>query len=82
MKQFARSIWDKIFDSVNVWFMLFLMIITIYPLYYVLAASVSDPLELASHTGLLMKPLGFSLRGYSLVLNNPNIAIGYLNTIF
>ena len=63
------SVGSKVFDVVNVLFMLFLMIITLYPFLYVLFASLSNPLKLYSHSGLLLHPLGFSLKGYQFVLN-------------
>ena len=73
---------SKVFDVVNVLFMLFLMIITLYPFLYVLFASLSNPLKLYSHTGLLLHPLGFSLKGYQFVLNYRSIWTGYLVTLF
>ena len=48
----------KPFQVINVLIMLFLIGITLYPMYYVVVASISDPILLKSHTGLLWKPLG------------------------
>lgn len=48
----------KPFQVVNVLIMLFLIGITLYPMYYVVVASISDPILLKSHTGLLWMPLG------------------------
>ncbi len=53
----------------------------LYPMLYCLCASFSDPMRLLSHRGALFFPVGFSLRGYNVVLNNPNILIGYKNTL-
>ena len=47
-----------------------------------LFASLSEPLKLYSHTGLLLHPLGFSLKGYSFVLNYRAIWNGYAVTLF
>ena len=58
------------------------MLVTLYPMLYVLFASLSDPIELGKATGLLWKPAGFSLRGYASVLESENIWIGFRNTIF
>lgn len=55
--------------------------LTVYPVLYVVFSSVSDPLLLSQQTGIMLKPLGFSLDGYKLVLSNPNIITGYRNTI-
>ena len=62
--------------------MIILMILTLYPFLYVLFASLSEPLKLYSHTGLLLHPLGFSLKGYSFVLNYRAIWNGYAVTLF
>ena len=73
---------EKIFRVVNNCFMVLLMLITLYPLLYVLFASLSDPVEFGKVTGLLWKPAGFSTRGYEAVLNSANIWLGFRNTIF
>ena len=70
-----------IFDIFNVIFMLALMIISVYPLYYVIMASFSDPNELMKQLGILLKPAGFSTAGYEAVLKNEDIYIGYGNTL-
>jgi len=49
---------------------------------HVLFASFSNPLQLMMHSGALLWPKGFSLKGYEIVLSNKNILTGYLNTIF
>ena len=72
----------KVFNAFNILFMIILMILTLYPFLYVLFASLSDPLKLYSHTGLLLHPLGFSLKGYSFVLNYRAIWNGYAVTLF
>jgi len=76
------SVSSRIFDFFNVLFMLALVIVTLYPFLYVLFASLSDPLQLYSHRGLLLSPAGFSVRGYKLVLGYNAIWNGYLVTIF
>ena len=59
-----------------------LTVVFLYPLWYVLVGSISDPVRLFMHNGLLWRPLGFSLQGYRTMLQNPNVGIGYANTIF
>lgn len=76
------SVGSRIFDVFNVVLMLLLMVITVYPFLYVLFASLSDPLRLYSHQGILWGPLGFSLKGYKFVLNYRAIWNGYAVTIF
>lgn len=73
---------EKIFLVINNIFMFFLVLITLYPMLYVLFASLSDPVELGKNTGLLLGPAGFSTRGYEAVLHSKNIWLGFRNTIF
>lgn len=78
-----RSVGEKIFDVFNCIFMLSLIVLTLYPLLYVLFASVSDPKLLMGFEGFLIKPLGkWTLEGYKLTLSNPNVVTGYRNTLF
>ena len=58
------------------------MVITVYPFLYVLFASLSEPLKLYSHQGILLAPLGFTTRGYTFVLNYRAVWNGYLVTLF
>ncbi len=76
-----RSTGEKIFDFCNVVFMLFMIVITLYPFLYVVFGSVSMPAEFSRHTGLLLAPTGFQLEAYRLVLQNEDILTGYLNTL-
>ncbi len=59
-----------------------MVVVTAYPLLYVVFASLSEPSQLIANRGALLQPLGFSLDAYRLVLQNPMIAIGYRNTLF
>jgi len=77
-----RSKGEKIFEVANLILLLFLCIICIYPMLYVLFASLSDSTSLLSHTGLLLKPIGFSTLAYEVVFNTPLIITGYKNTLF
>lgn len=77
-----KSLGSKIFDFFNVVLMIILIIITIYPFLYVLFASISNPMLLMSHQGILWKPVGFSLKGYELVLANDGIKNGFAVTLF
>ena len=61
--------------------MVLICAIMLYPFLHVLFASVSNPNALIRHRGLLLHPKGFNLGAYKLVLRNPNILTGYMNTI-
>lgn len=73
---------EKVFSVGNYTFMVLLMIIMVYPMWYVLMASFSDAVRLSAHEGLLLKPLGFTLDAYKLMAKNPMILRGYGNTLF
>lgn len=69
------------FNAINVLFMLIMIVITIYPFIYVLMSSLSSSTQLLSHTGVLLKPLGFTTEAYRMVFRNPNILSGFGNTL-
>ena len=72
-----------LFDTFNHIFLGLVAIICLYPLLYVLWASLSDPLSLMKHTGILWAPLQPpTLWGYRLTMQNKNILVGYKNTLF
>ena len=71
----------NLFLGIDVLIMIVLMVMCLYPILYVLFASLSDSGELMAYNGLLLKPLGFNLEAYKSVLKNPMIGKGYINTI-
>jgi putative aldouronate transport system permease protein len=66
----------------NMVFLLVIMIITLYPLIYVVIASFSSPSAIYQSKGLLLYPLNPTLEGYELVFRNRSILSGYTNTVF
>lgn len=77
-----KSPGEHIFDIANYILMLLVMLVVIYPLYYVLVASVSDPVKIYESGGMVLYPQGFSMSSYVEVLNTKSIWTGYRNTIF
>jgi len=73
---------DYIFDGVNGIFMVALMFVTLYPMYYVLVASVTSNLELLATPGFLWYPKGFTLGAFNLAFTHPLILSGYKNILF
>ena len=61
------------FDCFNYLFLTLLVIVTLYPCYYVLVASVSDPIEIFASNGMLFYPKGFALYTYKEVLESTQI---------
>lgn len=77
-----RSLGEKIFNVCNILFMIFVIVVCVYPIVYVILASLSDSNMLMAHEGLLFKPLGFSFKAYTKILENPMVYIGFKNTLF
>ncbi len=74
------SLSRKIFLAVNAAILSLLTIICLYPMLYVLFASLSDSNLLMAHKGLLWHPLKANVAAFKAVLSNPMIASGYINT--
>ena len=77
-----KTVGSRIFDICNCAFLTLLAVICLYPMWHVLMGSISDPVSLTKHYGPIVLPLGHSVEGYKVVLNNPNIGMGYANTVF
>lgn len=77
-----RSKGEQIFSVFNYMFLAMIMIVCIYPVWYVAMASFSDSNLLTQHFGPLLKPVGFSVEAYKKVFQNPMIVKGYGNTMF
>ena len=78
-----RTKGELIFAVFNYFIMLTLCVATLYPLWHIAMASISDPVMVISQRGFFLLPIGdINLKGYQLVLENPNISTGFLNSIF
>ena len=73
---------DKIFVLVNYVLITFLIFLIIYPVVYVVLASFSEPDLLKQNRSFLFAPLGFTVGGYEIVLRDPGMITGYINSIF
>ena len=77
-----RTKGEKIFAIFNYIGMVILSIIFLIPVWHVLMGSLSDPLKISAHSGIILYPLGEStFGGYKLVMQNNFIVRSYLNTI-
>jgi putative aldouronate transport system permease protein len=81
MRRIKNTLGETAFLAVIYFLLSCAVLVCLYPMLYVLFASLSDPLQLATFSGIIWRPLGFSLKGYELVMQNPNIYIGYGNTL-
>lgn len=74
---------SKVFDLFNILIMIIIILVTAYPVYYVVAVSISNPPSFAQHRGFLLAPLTpLSTKAYELVFKMPQILSGYRNTLF
>lgn len=80
--EFARaSLGDKIFIIMVIALVLLVTFVCIYPLWFTLAASFSDPYAVYGGKVKLW-PVNFTLEGYKLIIENQDIWRGYANAIF
>ena len=71
---------DRVFSVCNYVFLTLILLVVLYPLIYVLSASISDPVAVNSGRMWLF-PVDITWEGYKRVLENSEIWIGYRNTI-
>lgn len=71
---------DKIFDFIVNIIIFCITIIILYPLYFVVIASISNP-DLVASGQVLLFPKGFTLEGYKYIIRDSRIWVGYFNTI-
>ena len=72
---------DKIFNFINIVILSVLVLVVIYPLIYVISASISDA-ELVNAGKVIFFPKGISFDGYRRVFQDERILMSYRNTIF
>lgn len=77
-----RSVGDWAFDIFNHVFLILLCVITLYPLYYVVVASFTEPAAIYASKGFLLYPVNPTLEGYRQVFKNSSLLTGYRNTLF
>ena len=58
-----------------------ILLLVLYPLLWVVSASVSDPFMIRQGKLWLM-PVGFQLKGYQLAFSDSEILLGYRNSLF
>jgi putative aldouronate transport system permease protein len=75
------SLGDRVFMFFVYLFLVIALLIVLYPMIYILSASFSDPLAVTAGKVWLF-PVDFSLRGYEVTFQNPQIVTGYLNSLF
>lgn len=71
---------DKVFGFVNIALLILIGLIMLYPLYFTIIASVSEPVDVATGK-VTFWPVGFTLDAYKEVFKQSAIWTGYRNTI-
>jgi len=72
---------DRIFDAVNLAFWLVVLLLTLYPLWLIIIASVSDP-DAVLAGRVLIWPVDVSLIGYEAVFRHSVLWQSYANAIY
>ena len=70
---------QKAFNVFNSAFMVLLMIVTLYPFYYVICASFSSSTYLQVHRGFLIAPVKATIGAYKKTFNHALILSGFAN---
>ena len=76
-----ESFLRKLFIVFNTLLLSAIALIMLYPIVYVLFASLSNSVKLMSYSGVLWKPLELNFEAYRSVSKNPMIISGYINTL-
>ena len=71
---------DIIFDTVIFIVLTLILFIVAYPLYWVIISSFSDPTDVSAGK-VLLRPMGFTLKGYAEVFKNSQVMRGFFNSI-
>ena len=80
MPALKRSAGDRVFDVFNVALMVVVLLAVLYPLYFVVIASFSDP-DLVNSGRVWFAPRGITFEGYRRIIQDEAIWRGYRNTI-
>lgn len=71
---------DKIFYMVNAFFLGVVALIVLYPLYFIVIASISDP-DAVLAGKVVLYPVDITFSGFQKILERTDVWRGYLNTI-
>lgn len=71
---------DKIFDVVNYVILTLVLLVVLYPLYFVVIASMSD-FRFVNNGEVWLWPKGFTLAAYKEVFKYPRVWVGYKNSL-
>lgn len=72
---------EKVFYFINGLFLTLFFLITLYPILCMISGAISSPSAVATGE-VTFYPIGFSLRGFQLNLQNEKVITGFLNSVF
>lgn len=75
-----RSRADRVTDGVNFGLLTVILVLTVYPMYFVVIASISEP-TLVSAGHVYLWPRGLNVEGYTYIFRTRNILVGYRNSV-
>lgn len=77
----SRSAGDRAFRAINYTILTLILLVTLYPCWYVVVASFSDPVQLYGGSKILLWPRGFSLAAYEIIMEHTMLWKSYANTL-
>jgi putative aldouronate transport system permease protein len=77
----GKSKSDLVFDVFVYVILTVVLLIVVYPLYFVVIASISDPLSVLAGD-VILTPKNLNLESYRMVFRDSSVMTGYRNTIF
>jgi putative aldouronate transport system permease protein len=75
-----RTAFERTEYAIIVSTLLLLVVVTVQPILNLLAVSLSDPAQVPGMSGLAILPKGFSLDVYGLLVQNPSVQRGLINS--
>lgn len=76
----SRTAADKWFDACMYVILSLLLLVVLYPLYFVVIASISNP-DLVNVGDVVLFPKDITLEGYRRIFSDPSIWLGYRNSL-
>ncbi|NDL59875.1 carbohydrate ABC transporter permease [Phytoactinopolyspora mesophila] len=80
LRSFRRKLSDPLFNAVTVLVLGGALVAIIYPLYFILIASVSEP-DQVYEGNVWLAPAGFTLDGYERIVSDPAVWRGLMNSL-
>jgi len=72
---------DRIFNGINIVLMTLTLLIFLFPIYFLMIASFSEPYAVANGK-VFFRPVGFSLDAYKYVFQESRVWVGYRNSLY